>query len=137
MSVEFTDNSAKVKAEMNAAVVAYLYEAAGELEVQTKRNTRVDTGDTKASWSYLVDESSGEAVVGSMMENAIWEEFGTDEYALNGDGRKGGWYYKDSKGEGHYTHGKTPSRAMFRAFTALKTKLIRRAEQVLKARMGE
>ncbi len=137
MSVEFTDNSAKVKAEMNAAVVAYLYEAAGELEAQTKRNTRVDTGDTKASWSYLVDESSGEAVVGSMMENAIWEEFGTGEYALNGDGRKGGWYYKDSKGEGHYTNGKTPSRAMFRAFTALKTKLIRRAEQVLKARMGE
>ena len=67
MSVEFTDNSAKVKAEMNAAVVAYLYEAAGELEAQTKRNTRVDTGDTKASWSYLVDESSGEADVGSMM----------------------------------------------------------------------
>lgn len=138
MSVEFTDNSAKVKAEMNAAVVAYLYEAAGALEAQVKRNqTRVDTGATKNSWSYTVDESNGEAIIGSTMENAIWEEFGTGEYALNGDGRKGGWFYKDSNGEGHYTNGKTPLRAMYRAFTSLKTKLIRKAEQELKARLGE
>lgn len=133
--VEFTDFRIKVKAAMNDAIVAYLYEAAGEIESETKRNTRVDTGDTKASWSYLVDEDNGEAVVGSMMENAVWEEFGTGEYALHGDGRKGGWVYVDAKGRGHHTYGKTPGRPLYRAFNTLKNKLIRKAEKILKERM--
>ena len=42
-TIQFTDNSAQVKAALDGAIVAYLYEAAGELEAQTKRNTRVDT----------------------------------------------------------------------------------------------
>lgn len=137
MSVEFKDNSMKVKATLNEAAISYLYEAAGEIESQVKRNTRVDTGQLKSSWTYNVDESKGEAVVGSPLENAIWEEFGTGEYAVNGDGRKGGWTYQDAKGEWHYTKGKTPSRAFFSAFNKLKAALIKRAEEVLKAKMGD
>ena len=34
MAVQFEDNSMKVKAAMEDAVVSYLYEAAGELEAQ-------------------------------------------------------------------------------------------------------
>lgn len=135
MTVEFRDNSIKVKAALNEAVIAYLYEAAGELEAETKRNTRVDTSNTKNSWSYIVDTNKGEAVIGNPLENAIWEEFGTGEYALNGKGRKGGWVYVDAKGKGHYTKGKKPSRAMYKAFIALKAKLVNRAQEVLKARM--
>lgn len=134
-SVEFTDNSAQVKSTINDAVIAYLHEAGGELEAQVKRNTRVDTGQTKGQWQYVVDEGGLETVVGNPLENAIWEEFGTGEYALNGDGRKGGWYYVDRKGIRHFTKGKTPSRALQKAFTSLKSALIRRAEEVLKARM--
>lgn len=138
MSVEFTDNSVKVKAALNDAAIAYLHEAAGEMESQVKRNqTRVGTGQTKNAWTYTVDESKGEAVVGNPLENAIWEEFGTGEHALHGDGRKGGWVYKDDKGEWYFTMGKEPIRPLFNAFTALKSKLIRRAEQVLKERMGD
>ncbi|MBO5208069.1 MAG: HK97 gp10 family phage protein [Lachnospiraceae bacterium] len=137
MAVEFTDNSAKVKAAINEASIAYLYEAGGELEAQVKRNTRVDTGQTKGQWQYVVDESKLETVVGNSLENAIWEEFGTGEYALNGDGRKGGWYYVDKRGVGHFTKGKTPSRAFQKAFTSLKAALIKRAEDVLKARLNE
>lgn len=125
-TIQFTDNSAQVKAALDGAIVAYLYEAAGELEAQTKRNTRVDTGNTKSSWSYHVDEAAGKAVVGSTLENAIWEEFGTGEYALHNDGRKGGW---------HHTYGKKPNRAFQKAFNSLKNKLIQRAEKILKARM--
>lgn len=135
MSVQFTDNSAAVKAALDDAVKAYLYEAGGELEAQVKRNSRVGTGQLKNSWTYKVDESKGECVVGSPLENAIWEEFGTGEYALHGDGRKGGWYYQDDKGEWHHTYGKTPHRAFQRAFNSLKNALIRRAEEVLKGRM--
>lgn len=135
MSVQFTDNSAKVKAALNEAAIAYLYEAGGEIEAQVKRNTRVDSGQLKNSWTYKVDEAKGECIIGSPLENAIWEEFGTGEYALHGDGRKGGWHYKDDKGKWHYTVGKKPHRAFQNAFNSLKNALIRRAEEVLKGRM--
>lgn len=137
MSVEFTDNSIKVKEAITEAAIAYLYEAGGELEAQVKRNTRVDTGQTKGSWQHVVNESNLEAIVGNPLENAIWEEFGTGEYALNGDGRKGGWHYVDSKGIGHFTKGKTPTRAFQKAFTSLKAVLIKRAEDALKVRLKE
>ena len=47
-------------------------------------------GQTKSSWDRKVLENEG--VVGSSSENAIWEEFGTGDYAVNGDGRKTPWY---------------------------------------------
>ena len=136
MPVDFTDNSIKVKAALNEAAIAFLYEAAGEIEAQTKRNqTRVDTGDTKGKWTYVVDEGRLEATVGNPLENAIYEEMGTGEYALNGDGRKGGWKYQDAKGEWHYTTGKTPLRPLYKSFTKLKPKLIKRAEDIMKGGM--
>ena len=136
MSVKFTDNSAKVMKALDDAVIAYLHEAGGELEAQVKRNTRVGSGQLKNSWTYSVDESKGETSIGSPLENAIWDEFGTGEYALHGDGRKGGWTYQDEKdGTWHHTYGKTPHRAFQSAFNSLKAALIRRAGEVLKARM--
>ena len=134
--VRFEDNRMEVMADLDDAAIAYLYEAGGLMKAQVERNTRVDTGQLKNSWTYKVNESKGECVVGSPLENAIWEEFGTGEYALEGNGRKGGWYYRDKKtGRLRFTYGKTPNRALHNAFTSLKTALIRRAEQVLKARM--
>ena len=135
MAVKFTDNSAEVKGALNDAVIAYLYEASGELESQVKRNTRVGSGQLKNSWTYKVDETKGKSTIGSPLENAIWEEFGTGEYALHGDGRKGGWYYQDDKNEWHHTYGKKPHRAFQNTFNSLKNALIRRAEQVLKGKM--
>ena len=166
MPVQFTDNSAKVKAALDAAVKAYLYEAGGELEAQTKRNTRPTTygkHDVKNSWSYKVDESKAETMIGSPLEASYWEELGTGEYALNKDGRKGWWVYVEgndtprskqryytkeealqtaaflrSKGlDAHATNGTEPNRPLYRAFTSLKSALIRRAEEVLKARMDD
>lgn len=130
MEMQFIDNSVKVKKVLNDKGIAWLHEACGELEAQTKRNSKVVTGKTKGSFQYSVDESSLEGAVGSNYENAIWEEFGTGEYALNGDGRKGGWFYKDAQGKGHFTHGKHPKRLLFKAFTALKSKLIQRAQEI-------
>ncbi len=137
MSVQFEDYSVQVMAALDDAAIAYLYEAGGELEAQVKRNTRVGrTGQTKGSWQYVVDESKGECVVGNPLENAIWEEFGTGEFALHGDGRKGGWTYRDDyDGKFYKTFGKKPNRALQSAFNTLKNALIRRAEQVLKGRM--
>lgn len=132
MPVEFKDNSLKVKAALNEKTIAWLHEAAGEIESQSKRNTRVDTGQLKNSWANTVDESNGTATVGSPLENAVWEEFGTGEYALHGDGRKTAWTYKDRKGKWHRTSGKRPSRALNNAFASSKGKLKSRLEKMLK-----
>ena len=137
MSVEFKDFSAKVKAELDEAAIAYLYEVGETLTSQVADNTRVGrTGQTKGAWTYKVDESDGVCTVGNPLENAIWEELGTGEFALHGDGRKGGWHYQDKDtGEWHHTFGKKPNRAFQSAFDSLKGAFIRRAEQVLKTRM--
>ena len=136
MAVEFQDNRIEIKAAISGALVSFLQEACGELEAQTKRNSKVKTGQTKGSYEHAVNEAELTGYVGSNYENAIWEEFGTGEYALNGDGRKGGWFYVDAEGKGHFTKGKKPRRPLFRAFTGLMPKLIARAEQILRERLG-
>lgn len=137
-NVDYTDNSMRVKNALSSGVSAFLYEAGGELQAQTMRNSRVDTGQTKGSYQYKVQEetNAGTVYVGSNLENAVWEEFGTGEYALHGDGRKGGWVYKDARGNWHRTKGKTPKRPMFNAFNSLREKLKRRLEQILNERLG-
>lgn len=137
-NVEYTDNSMRVKNALSSGVSAFLYEAGGELQAQTMRNSRVDTGQTKGSYQYKVQEetNAGTVYVGSNLENAIWEEFGTGEYALHGDGQKSGWVYKDAKGNWHRTKGKTPKKPMFNAFNSLREKLKRRLEQILNERLG-
>lgn len=82
MGIKFTDYRVEVKDALGDAAIAFLYEVGGELASQTARNSRVKTGQTKGSWDYVVDEGELQATVGSPLENAIWEEFGTGEYAF-------------------------------------------------------
>jgi hypothetical protein len=135
VSIKFTDNSAKAKSAMNGAMKKWLYEASAAINSQVRQNTAVKTGQLKGSWETNVDETKGEAQVGSPLENAIWEEFGTGEYAQEGNGRKGGWVYVDEKGQGHFTYGKKPKRALHTAFESKKTAVIRRAEEIMKSEM--
>lgn len=131
-NVEFEDFSLQVQEALVDAAIRFLEEAASEIESQARRNSRVDTGQLKGSWNHIVDENKMEATIGSPLENAIWEEFGTGEYAANGDGRKGGWFYEDENGDGHFTHGKTPNRTLQRAFDSKKGKIINRAKHIFK-----
>lgn len=130
--LHFEDNSMEVKAALEAACLAWLEEAAGELESATKRNTPVDTGQLKGSWNHKVDESTQTATIGSPLENAIWNEFGTGQYAVNNDGRKTPWRYKDLNGKWHTTTGKKPQRSLQKAFDSLKNKLQTALETKLK-----
>jgi hypothetical protein len=137
MAVEFQDFSIQVKDALENAVIQYLDEAGATLERQAANNTRIGTGETAGTWTHVVDEGKQECVIGNPLENAIWEEFGTGEFALGGDGRRGGWVYKDEDdGKFHHTYGKTPTRALHNAFVTKKSAIIARAEQVLKGRMG-
>lgn len=146
MSVEFQDFSVQVKEAVGEKVIAFLEEAAGEIESAARRNTRVDTGQLKGSWDHQVNESVQEATIGSPLQNAIWEEFGTGEYAANGDGRKGGWYVPGDKltakakskmqkvtidgKEYYHTYGKMPNHTLQKAFDNIKAAIIRRAKQI-------
>lgn len=124
-NIQFNDYSMRVTQAINAACNAWLHEAAGEVESATKRgcDSYVDTGQTKNSWQYKVDEGSKEAVIGSNYQNAIWEEFGTGVYAAKGDGRKTPWKYQDAEGNWHKTIGKKPRHIFQKAYYSLKNKL--------------
>ena len=133
MAVKFTDNSVEVKAAISNGIEGALTASAGEIMSAAQRNTRVDTGQTKNSFQYAVEVGEGQAMaaVGSNYQNAIWEEFGTGEYSIKG-GRQGGWRYKDAKGNWHFTRGKTPTRALFNAFSSCAAKV----EAYLKSALG-
>lgn len=130
VEVKFEDFSIKVKNAIKEKALQFLEEAASEVESAARRNSRVDTGQLKGSWTHIVDESAQEATVGSPLENAIWEELGTGEYAANGNGRKGGWVYRDSAGDYHHTMGKKPNRTLQRAFDSKKGVIRKRAAQI-------
>ena len=90
MNVKFEVYTDKCLDAIQDKLIAALYESAGEILKQVVSNTPVDTGSLRDSWELVVDEDNLEAVIGSPQENAIWNEYGTGEYALHGDGRKGG-----------------------------------------------
>ena len=133
--IKFENYSIQCKKAINDRINIALEECAGELESQVKRNSRVakkNGGKTKNSFRHHLDKIQHIAYIGSPEQNAVWEEFGTGEYALKGNGRKGGWSYKDAEGNWHYTKGKTPSRAFWKAYTKLKNKIIRHLQNSMK-----
>lgn len=156
----FENNFAATVNEISDTVAAALNEIGGEIVAQVARNSRVDTGQTKNSFRYeehgSVMAQEERLYVGSDSENAIWEEYGTGEYAVNGDGRKGGWYipaeklskrakrklkkvvFKGKKGgKGgkvyYFTKGKKPTKALTKAFEKKK----KWAQKRLAEKLGE
>ena len=127
-------DSIEVKAAFDEALLNFLEEAGALIESQTKRNTRVDLGQTKSKWTHIIDESNLSVTIGNPMQNAIWEEFGTGEYAANGNGRDTPWRYKDRKGW-HTTTGKRPTHALQNALNSKKNVIIKYAQDTFGAIM--
>lgn len=131
-NVNFEDYSVQCKKTIEDRICSFLEDATAEIESQAKRNSRVKSGKTKGSFQHFVDRQSLTGYVGSDYENAVWEEFGTGLYALNGDGRKDvPWKYKDPSGQWHITSGKKPTRALWNAFQTLQAQIIKMAEKKL------
>ena len=155
--VIFEDFTTEVQGAIDNNIMVVLEECAGELEAATKRRSRVNTGQTKSSWRHKVTGSflAGEfrAYIGSDDENAILEEFGTGEHAIQGGGRKGAWYvpvegYTGRKapsfngqvivvygkgGKAYFkTNGKEARRSFYKAYEASKNKLIKKIQNSLK-----
>ena len=129
MSVVFKDFTKIVLDKIHTTGEQFLEEVGGEIEAQTKQNTKVDTGKTKGSWEHVVNAEKMEVQVGSRYKNALWEELGTGIYALNGDGRKTRWVYRTPDGKFHSTVGKKPRRALFNAYNSKKNQIIREARR--------
>lgn len=152
MSVELQDFSIQVKNAMEDKAIAFLEAAAGEIETAVHRNSRNDTSQTRGSWKHLVDESALEVTIGSPLENAIWEEFGTGEYADGTQpGRSGAWYVPAEKATGkkkpsfngkvvvvygknkqkfYKTNGKKPNHTLQKSFDSRKPAITNRAKQI-------
>ena len=133
MSVIFKDFTKIVLDKIHENGEQFLEEVGGEIESQAKRNTKVDTGKTKGSWEHIVNADKMEVQIGSRYKNALWEELGTGIYALNGDGRKTKWVYKNPKdGKFYTTVGKKPRRALYNAYNSKKNLIIREARRRFK-----
>lgn len=154
-NVKLTDNSIQVKAAINDTTIAWLHDWANTIASHAKANTQLD-GEAgialRKDYSTVVDDAKGEAMVGSRLEQAFWEEFGTGAYAVHGDGRPGWWVYKDGyKGNGgkqlteaeakaiaaedptlHATNGRKPAKTLETAFTVNKPKAIADLERRMK-----
>lgn len=141
------NNTPNVINAMSDASKEWLIEVASEILSQAQRNTavgRVGGGQTKASFRLgELNEADMSITVGSDSKNAIWEEYGTGDYAINGDGRKGGWYVMVGEGRNQisesvvkaygyriyygkngkrfiHTYGKRPKRAFQKAIDKVK-----------------
>lgn len=133
-NVKFTNNSQRIKAQFDINSLNFLIEAKESLASQTARNTKRVTGQLADSFSSdsLVDESKGIAYIGSSVEYAPYYEMGTGEHALLGNGRKGGWVYRDIKtGKLIFTKGSQPKRPLYRAYIQKKEIIKKRARDVL------
>lgn len=131
--IVFESNLEKVTNKIELEIYKALEEASGAVEKQVKQNQRVDTGQTKGSWRHYVSAKERAAYIGSNYENAIWEEFGTGIYALNGNGRKTPWIYTPDDGRTFYrTKGKKPLRPLYNAMTLLRPKITKYFEERFK-----
>lgn len=160
-NVKFYDYSVNVKSAIKEKALAFLKEIGGEIRSQASRNSRRRKSHTADSFKFKIDKENMAVHIGSDYWNAIYEEFGTGEHAINGDGRKGYWIFVKSNGapkalkggktytkkearrimailrskgiEAYYTNGKKANRALFRAFTTTEPRI----EQVAKKYFGE
>ena len=164
MAVEFEDYTIRVTEALEECAVQFLEEAASEIESQAKRNSDFAPRSLKNDWKHIVDEGKKEATVGHPKELALWMEFGTGEYAKNGDGRKGYWIYIEGQGSSagsnsksyssledakqamailrskglpaHITKGHRPMRMLESAFETKRSKIVNRAKQLFEEGMS-
>jgi len=108
MTMENNINEKVLYAAVLGRVIDAL-EISGQLvEDSAKLLVPVDTGNLRGSITHKVYRNDLIVRIGTPVEYAPYIEFGTGEHAENGQGRKGGWFYTDEKGNKHFTFGNKP-----------------------------
>jgi HK97 gp10 family phage protein len=107
MAVKVINHSLKVKAEFAKNIEKALLAVSLYAEGEIKRMAAVDTGALRAS---ITGELQGKTRVriGSTLNYAVYQEFGTGIYAVNGNGRQTKWRYTNRHGKTFTTRGNKP-----------------------------
>lgn len=122
VEVEVNDKIQEYLTKAKKRIAIALLEIKDDIAQQASDNSPVDTGNLARSFlddSY-VDITEKTAYIGSTKEYSIYQEFGTGEYAVNGNGS---WGYKDARGNWHKTIGVKPQRMLYRAIQSKKSQL--------------
>ena len=126
----FVDKGSNGKKAIDKATLQWLIEASSLVEGQAVMLVPVSTAFMKNDIGYKVDESEMVSYIGTNAEYAVYVEFGTGEFAENGQGRKGGWFYKDPSGEWIFTWGQSPQPFMRTAFKQTKKQVESLAKEI-------
>lgn len=128
--MSFVDNSENGKRAIKQATIRWLFQACLLVQGQAVLLAPVRLGNLKNSIDYVVDESELIGYIGARAEYAVFVEFGTGEFAENGQGRKGGWVYKDPSGEWHFTYGQAPQPYLRPAFRKNRARIMDLATRI-------
>ena len=147
----------EVTQAIRSALLAFLEEAGAEVESQAMANSPVSQGQLKGNWGHMVEGGEMKVTIGNTSEHSIWMEMGTGEYALEGNGRKGGWYIPIGSGgvdEGTaekygwpivygkdgqafaFTRGARPRRMLANAMEDMAGAIQARANEIIGGRLG-
>ncbi len=134
--VELKDYTDKILSSFERKANTFLLEVKESISSQASINSPIDTGNLSRSFlsDSFVNKSEKTAYIGSSLKYSVWQEFGTGEYALEGNGRKGGWIYKSQKdGKFYRTRGIKPQRMLYKALLTKKPLIKNQAKKILGA----
>jgi len=104
----FEDHSKEVISDLQKAIRAGVTEATLMVETSIIEKAPADNGQLRNSITHNVSGTvdSVKGVVGSPLDYAVYQEYGTGEHATNGAGRKGFWIYIAGNGASSGMFGK-------------------------------
>lgn len=110
---EFIDHTDEVKRKTKEALLIGLEAVGIQCQSHAIKNlkskmTTPGTGRLAGSITHEVDRNEECVVIGTDVEYAIFNEYGTGIFASDGNGRKTPWLYVDDEGVGHKTRGMKP-----------------------------
>lgn len=156
--IRIESNLRGVTQEIRQALLAFLEDAGGEIETQAAMYSPVAESQLKGNWGHIVDGDEMKVTIGNTTQHSIYMELGTGEYALEGKGRKGGWYIPIDTNNGvsmqtaekygwpikygkdgqafAYTKGARPRRMLFNAMQDMAGAIQSRADDIIRGRLG-
>ena len=104
LDIKITDNSAMIKAELEAAFARALERIGAAAETNAANRCPVVTGNLRGSITHTVNGGEKAAYIGTNVEYAPYVELGTGAHYTGG--RDTPWTYRDDEGGFHRTGGR-------------------------------
>ncbi|WP_129692319.1 HK97 gp10 family phage protein [Gottfriedia acidiceleris] len=146
---EFKKSVGELKAEMEAAIKEEVKNATLAMETRIKQDAPVNDGDLRRSIDHEFTNDGFVGHVYTNKEHAIYNEFGTGIYAVEGNGRKTPWVFpKRAAGSKEYnfpiiiingeefylTRGQKTHPFFFKNFDYIRPRFERELEKIIRGR---